>query len=230
MTAAKLLWVLLAALVMTAACGKPGKEEPLPQDVTDFHVLFKENCSGCHGADGKSGAAPPLNNAVYLALIPKDTLRHIVENGVSGALMPAFAVASGGPLYPKQIDAVVDGIEGNWAKPIHLGKATLPPYSETGGDPVHGEQVFKIACAICHGSHGVIGPVTNPTYLSLSSDQNIRTTVIVGRPFYGMPDWRTHVPPGRPMTNEEITDVVAYVSSMRPVAVTSNTRAEGQSK
>jgi hypothetical protein len=57
--------------------------------------------------------------------------------------------------------------------------------------------------------------VTNGSYLSLISDQGLRTIVIVGRPDFGAPDWRGNVP-GRPMTNQEITDVVSWLSSQRP--------------
>jgi cytochrome c oxidase cbb3-type subunit III len=49
----------------------------------------------------------------------------------------------------------------------------------------------------------------------LISDQGLRTLVITGRPDFGAPDWRGNVP-GRPMTDPEISDVVAWLSSQRP--------------
>jgi len=57
--------------------------------------------------------------------------------------------------------------------------------------------------------------VTNASYLSLISDQGLRTIVITGRPDFGAPDWRGNVP-HRPMTDQEISDVVAWLSSRRP--------------
>src|SRR5262249_386257 len=47
---------LLAALL--AGCGLPGQpnpaDRPVPADkVLDFATLYKTNCAGCHGADGK---------------------------------------------------------------------------------------------------------------------------------------------------------------------------------
>jgi hypothetical protein len=47
------------------------------------------------------------------------------------------------------------------------------------------------------------------------SDQQLRTIVIAGRPELGAPDWRGDVE-GRPMSAQEITDVVAWLSSQRP--------------
>jgi mono/diheme cytochrome c family protein len=97
----------------------------------------------------------------------------------------------------------------------------MPPYEATArGNAEQGETVYATFCASCHGSDDQGGPkagsVTNPSYLSLVSDQGLRTLVIAGRPDFGAPDWRGNVP-GRPMTNEEISDVVAWLSSQRPL-------------
>ena len=36
-------------------------DRPVPSDqVTNFDVLYKTHCAGCHGADGKLGPAPPV--------------------------------------------------------------------------------------------------------------------------------------------------------------------------
>jgi hypothetical protein len=52
------------------------------------------------------------------------------------------------------------------------------------------------------------------SYLTLVSDQYLRTIVIAGRPELGAPDWRGNVP-GRPMSDQEVTDVVAWLASQR---------------
>jgi hypothetical protein len=54
----------------------------------------------------------------------------------------------------------------------------------------------------------------NGSYLALVSDQDLRTVVIAGRPELGAPDWRSDIP-GRPMSAQEITDVVAWLSAQR---------------
>jgi cytochrome c oxidase cbb3-type subunit 3 len=54
----------------------------------------------------------------------------------------------------------------------------------------------------------------NDSFLALVSDQALRTIIITGRPELGAPDWRGNVP-GKPMSDQEITDVVAWLASHR---------------
>ena len=53
-----------------SAPGRPvaGDEPVVPSEVTDFKVLYGQNCAGCHGAEGKGGAAIALDDPVYLAI------------------------------------------------------------------------------------------------------------------------------------------------------------------
>ncbi len=53
------------------------------------------------------------------------------------------------------------------------------------------------------------------SFLGLVSDQALRTTVIAGRPDIGHPDWRGDAS-GAPLTDAQVTDVVAWLASMRP--------------
>jgi len=209
-----------AILFTLAACdppGKPKKEELAAADVTDFKTLYSENCSGCHGVDGKKGPGRILNDAVYLAVIPKDALKNVIVNGRAGTAMPAWQDSEGGPLTPQQVDALVDGIE-NWKKPVSAPPgAELPSYAETTpGDPVNGKHLFVRGCFACHGPGAFVGPVTDPSYLTLSSDQNLRTSIIVGRLDLGMPNYRA-LNAGHPLSNQDVSDLVAYLVSLRPV-------------
>ncbi len=211
-------------LAFAAACGRPVEKPVLAKDVTDFATLFAQNCSGCHGADGKSGPAPVLNSPVYLALIPKETLRKTIEHGVSGTPMPAFAQSEGGDLLPAQVESLVNGMETNWARhpevnSAELSAAAIPPYSApaSGSDTARGKQVFAAACSRCHGDQAKAGSITNASFLGLVSDQGLRTSTIVGRSDFGAPDWRGDMP-GHELTNQEITDVVAYLISLRSQA------------
>ena len=72
--------------------------------------------------------------------------------------------------------------------------------------------MYTTFCASCHGKSA--SPIANATYLSLVSDQYLRTIVIAGRPELGAPDWRGNVI-GRPMTSDEISAVVAWLASQR---------------
>lgn len=208
------------ALLCLAACDPPGKPKPeTTAAATDFKVLFAENCAGCHGDLGKNGPARILNNALYLAVVPKETLKQIVIRGRPGTAMPAWAKSEGGPLTPAQIDALVDGIYQSWAKPVHFGAAQPAPAYAAGdqkGDAEAGRKVFLRSCFMCHGPGAKVGSVSDPSYLSLVSDQMLRTSIIVGRPDLGMPDYRV-LKLGKPLADQDVTDVVAFLSSKRPV-------------
>jgi mono/diheme cytochrome c family protein len=226
---------MLASLLATTACdsrlsapGHPGEHSQVipPSKIMDFTLLYARNCAGCHGPDGKNGVAIGLGNPVYLAIADDATIRRVTADGVPGTAMPAFAQRSGGMLTDDQINVIIGGIRARWAKPDALRKvdalrvADPPPYAAQGpGDPRRGAAVYGIYCSSCHGDggHGSkrASSIVDGSYLALVSDQNLRTTVIVGRPELGAPDWRGNVP-GRPMSPEDVSDVVAWLVSQRP--------------
>jgi mono/diheme cytochrome c family protein len=193
---------------------------PRPSAVMDSALLFRQNCAGCHGAEGRNGAALDLSDPVYLAIVSDDALRQTISKGRPGTAMSAFARSEGGMLTSEQIDAIIHGIRQRWSKPESLSAA--PPYAaSSGGDAAHGHEAYTTFCASCHGDGLQDGPkagsVLDPAYLSLISNQGLRTLVITGRPDRDAPDWRSNVP-GRPMTDGEITDVVAWLASQRPAS------------
>ena len=221
---------VVAALLVASFClvgcshlpGKPapGPEVPRPDSVLDPVVLFNQNCSGCHGADGRNGPAMMLSDPVYLAIVDDDTLRSTVSKGRPGTAMSAFAENEGGMLTDDQVNAIVRGIRERWSKPNALGGDVAPPYAaKLPGDTSHGQAVYATFCSSCHGSGGAGGPkagsVVDKAYLSLITDQGLRTIVITGRPDFNAPDWRNNVA-GHPMSDQEITDLVAWLASQRP--------------
>ncbi|MFL6450642.1 MAG: c-type cytochrome [Bryobacteraceae bacterium] len=213
--------MLATASIGAISCDAPGKPPPNAEEAeegnaTDFKGLFARNCSGCHGEEGKNGPGRILHDSLYLAVMPKEELRRTIAHGRPGTSMPAWSRAEGGALTDKQINVLVEGIETNWSKPAPPATPPLPPYSapSDSGDVKRGKLVFAQSCVLCHRP-GVIGPVTDPSYLSLVTDQNIRTSIIVGRPDLGMPSYR-NLKLGRPLTNQDISDVVTYLASLRP--------------
>jgi mono/diheme cytochrome c family protein len=209
---------LTALAVLAAACTRSPVRQP-----SDFDVLYGANCAGCHGADGKGGAARALADPLFLQIANEATLRRVTAGGVPGTAMPAFANSAGGTLTDAQIDALVGGMRVGWAKVDATTDWRPPPYSTTtAGDPKRGEEVFATFCARCHGADGRGGhgspsasSVVDESYLSLVSDQGLRTTVIAGRLDLGAPDWRGNVP-GRPMSAADVSDVVAWLAAKRP--------------
>jgi cytochrome c oxidase cbb3-type subunit 3 len=217
--------LLAAAFLICAGCsdlpGRPAPESiPIdPDNVTDFNLLFGKNCSGCHGAEAKNGAALSLGDPVYLAIADDVTLHKVVTNGIPGTSMPAFAKSAGGMLTDSQVDIIVRGIRQRYSRPDALAGVTPPPYVATeSGDATRGAAVYDTFCASCHGPGGKGGgkasSIVDGSFLALLTDQELRTLVIVGRPDLGAPDWRNNVP-GRPMSSQEISDVVAWLSAKR---------------
>ncbi|MFZ3215027.1 MAG: cytochrome c [Candidatus Acidiferrales bacterium] len=215
----------LAALGAWGCGNAPGRPAPGsapidPDEIADFATLYGQNCSGCHGTDGKGGAAIALGDPVYLAIADDATLQRVAANGVAGTSMPAFAKSAGGMLTDKQIDIIAQGIRTRWGKPDVLQGAIPPPYASTvPGNATRGSDVYTMFCSSCHGPGGRGGPkassIVDGSYLALVSDQGLRTVVIAGRPELGAPDWRSDVP-GKPLTAQDVSDVTAWLVSLRP--------------
>ena len=160
--------------------------------------------------------------------------------GSQGTLMPAFATSAGW-----QPDRCAGGCAGAGAcappgiRPAQRAcehDVRMPPYRAVKPvDPVPWPAGVHHYCASCHGNTGSQGrgcqeqggSITEPAFLSLVSDQVLRTVVIAGRPDIGQPDWRSDVP-GHPMSDQEVTDVVGWLSSQRPGA--QQTKAGGGSQ
>jgi cytochrome c oxidase cbb3-type subunit 3 len=227
-------WLCWLLLLLAPGCDLPGKpklaDKPISADqVVDFDGLYRQNCAGCHGADGKLGPAPPLNDAVFLSIIPDSVLLRVIREGRPGTPMPAFVANQGGPLTEAQVNALAMGIKPRWG-PAQTSDGSVPPYTVTtgsgAGDKSRGARVFARACASCHGSvgeggkssDGGAGAINHPAFLALISDQALRRLAITGRPDLGMPNYadKSARPDDyQPMTSAEIVDLVALLASWR---------------
>jgi cytochrome c oxidase cbb3-type subunit III len=219
--------------------GRPGADDRYtpPQKELSFAVLFQTNCAGCHGANGKLGPAPPLNDKLFLALFPDADLKRVIAEGRRGTLMPAFASANGGSLTDEQVRVLAEGIKPRWAPGGATATREAPSLiaATDGADGGKGSRddglkVFARACASCHGANGEggryagkadgspVGALNSPDFLGLCSDQVLRRYVITGRPDLGMPDYAGQAgrPQGyQPLTSQEVSDVVALLAAWR---------------
>ena len=259
---------LAVSLALLTGCDLPGRpnpaDRPVPADqVVEFTALYSQNCAGCHGADGKLGPAPPLNDPLFRAIVPEDDVEGILTRGRKNTLMPAFAKENGGTLTAAQIQVLVKEIkgipyklvekqeggvpDGDWIAP-RWGTPGKPPKgvpsyrapspvvagspdhaTMRGGDPGNKERgavVFARACAACHGSHGqgverggeTVRTINDRVFLALTSNQALRRYAITGRPDLGMPgyaDARPDSPHFVPLSDPEVTDLVALLASWR---------------
>ena len=223
-----LVVAMSTAFLLLSACDPPGKprltEDPQAQPM-DFKTLYSQNCTGCHGVDGKNGPGRILNDSLYLAILPHENLRQILIHGRAGTAMPAWAKSDGGPLSSQQIDVLVNGIYQNWAKPVSLPDPPAYSVGDDKGDADAGRKLFTRNCYMCHGPGARVGLVTDPAYLSLVSNQMLRTSIMVGRPDMGMPDYR-NLKAGKALTNQDVTDLVAFLVSKRPASASRAQSAE----
>jgi mono/diheme cytochrome c family protein len=224
--------VCLALSLVGTGCKAPGKPGPepevgRPEELIAFKPLYQRNCSGCHGSEGKGGAAISLANPVYLTVAGVSNIEHVTSEGVAGTAMPPFGRAAGGMLTDQQIHIIAQGMLDSWGKPDALAGAPLPAYrSASAGDAVQGQKIFLVFCARCHGADARgtktegarhTGSLVDPAYLALVSDQDLRSTILAGESEQGMPDWRSDLTGAnaRAMTDEEIDDTVAWLGSHR---------------
>src|SRR5580658_2029109 len=116
------VWASALILILSlTACGSreyPPVEAAViaPDQNLNFDSLYSSNCAGCHGENGKGGAAIGLADPVYLAIAADETIRRVASDGVPGTPMAAFAQHSGGFLTDRQVQTIVGGIR-HWANP-----------------------------------------------------------------------------------------------------------------
>jgi mono/diheme cytochrome c family protein len=168
-------------------CDLPGQPDPADRpvpanEVVEFSVLYGQNCAGCHGANGKLGPAPPLNDRLFRAIVPEAEVESILTKGREKTLMPAFAEENGGLLTPVQIQVLVkeikgvrykivekreggkavvgdvNGIESKWGSPGQPPKG-VPSYlaraTEADGNPVgNKQQSATVFARACAVCHG----------------------------------------------------------------------------
>jgi mono/diheme cytochrome c family protein len=228
------IWLLACGAALSVsgcrdAPGKPapGSGTPRPEQVLDFATLYGENCAACHGANGRNGAAISLANPTYLAIAGVTNIQRVTAAGVAGTSMPPFGKAAGGMLTDQQIAILAQRLVSTWGNPSTQAGQNAPAYaSSSQGNAAQGEKDFGTFCARCHGVDGsgaklangiVTGSLIDPAYLALIGDQGLRSIIIAGQTEQGLHDWRSYLIGAgtRPMTDQEVTDVVAWLTSHR---------------
>ena len=183
-----------------------------PENVASFDSLYKQNCSACHGENGSGGPALDLANPTYQALVDDASLKRWITSGMPGTEMAAFGESAGGFLPPQQVDVLVVGMRARWNHQDHT-TVDMPPYSSSmAGNVEGGQDIFRVSCSSCHQQEQK--KITDASYLALVSDQSLRTIVIAGRPDLGHPDWK-QVQHGQPLTDQDVSNVIAYLHSLR---------------
>ena len=201
-------------------CARPAaqsSETLAPNEVAEFDTLYAENCAGCHGPQGRGGAAIALADPVYLRIADEASMR-----------------ARHRQRRTRDVDARLRAKRRRHAdgQADRCDRARDPIALEPARDSRRRPSAF-LRC----GSHGrraarrgrlrkgTANPATVPEAAEARRAAPSRTipfsrwSAIRGCarssspavPELGAPDWRGNVP-GRPMSDQEVTDVVAWLA------------------
>jgi putative heme-binding domain-containing protein len=141
----------IACVAATGAIGssrgrRPGSQAAKSGEQSPGKQLFEQRCSSCHGLDAGGAMGPNIQGIPFR--LGADTVKGIIQNGMGGGGMPAFA----GQLDDAQIQQIVDYL----LTLQHKDSAAIT------GDPAKGKEVYDASgCASCHiiaGQGGDAGP------------------------------------------------------------------------
>lgn len=207
------LVMLMLPLALAGAQGGEGD----PQAGGDLYV---ENCAVCHGVNGQGRIGANLQN--FPGIDVNAALTQTIRDGISGTVMPAWAASNGGPLTDGQIADIVAYIRATFGgtEPIEpmpeYDPPEMEPLPDVEGNPAQGAVVYQENCAMCHGEQGsgYFGAPLAKNWPGPEPAAFIQSVVRSGIPGTMMPAWAQEQ--GGPLTDEQITDVSAYVLSLSP--------------
>jgi len=211
------LLLLITTLTLFASASAQGG------NVERGKTLYLQNCAVCHGerAQGRVGATLAKD---FPGIRVDVLLKEITANGVAGSVMPAWAKSKGGPLSDAEIDDIVAFIRslGNIAPtvppapvPTRAPAVPSPVATFPAGDAKRGVQVYNENCAMCHGANGEgrIGATLDKDWAGINVTTFLNTTIARGVGGSRMPAWSQAY--GGPLTNQQVSDVAAYVLTLK---------------
>ncbi|MDH5631412.1 MAG: c-type cytochrome [Gammaproteobacteria bacterium] len=193
-------------------------------DINWGKTLYTENCSGCHGFEGKGGTGVPIGLPGFINQVDDQYLGNTIRLGRQGRVMPSFS-----HLSQDQNHAIVAYMR-SWTG------VKAPHYSQKPikGDPEKGSALFAKYCAGCHGANGEGGHGTGVTYsrprelpiiapalnnggfLGSASDELIKHTIRYGREGTPMPAFRHN----RELKSSDFNNLVSFIRQLKPVSPT----------
>jgi mono/diheme cytochrome c family protein len=210
------LFVFIATLLLfSPAAAQEGDEEELLEQGAQ---IYAENCAVCHGEDGQGRIGATLAKN-WPSIRPDLRVREVIEKGIPGTFMPAWALEYGGPLTDEEIDAVTFYIL-SWQEggPIYIFPTSTPslrpaltPPPGVIGDPNRGALLYAGNCAVCHGpdGEGRVGANLAKDWPSIRPDLQVKSAIEIGIEGSVMPGWSQEH--GGPLTDQDINDITAYI-------------------
>jgi len=206
-----LLFVLLAGITIAASIARSETAtatEATAQDIDEGQKLFAANCATCHGmnAQGQEDVAPSLIGVGAAA----------VDFQVGTGRMPMQA--SGPQAIAKTVQFNAEQISQLSAYVASLGPGPAVPAPEAvdpaKGDPAQGMNLFRTNCAMCHGSIGGGGALTQGKYapaLWETTPTHIYEAMLTGP--QSMPVFND-----ANITPEDKRDIIAFLEEQRGTA------------
>jgi mono/diheme cytochrome c family protein len=192
------------------------------------HDFVRFACDECHGIGGKGGVSPDVPALTNIGPnLTVGSLTNIIEHGAGVRSDPTkpFMPVWHGIISSSQIADIVAYLHAGL--PPVQGAAPLPVPSDQGSAVAGSIDYINFGCINCHGPNG-LGGVPNPLSADKSipslatadfrgefntakkiSDVIVSGSVIGKAPIVSMPHW------GTILTQQEITDLVAYLATLK---------------
>lgn len=205
--------LLLLALALTgalyAALSPTAAQASAPtaaseDDIAAGEALFRTNCATCHGPGGEGREGFPSLVGVGAAA---------VDFQVSTGRMPMQATGPQAPAKPPVFDEEEIAQLAAYVASLAPGPAipTADQVDPTLGDAANGMALFRTNCAMCHGSIGRGGALTEGKYapsLAGSTPTQIYEAMLTGPS--SMPVFND-----ANITSEEKRDIIAFLDEQR---------------
>ena len=185
----------------------------------DGESLYGMYCIACHTSGQHSiydeifrRTIPAIMNPAFLKVADDGQLKKFIEDGREDTPMTDWKADAAG-LTDEEINRIVAFLSANRPEE-EQDPFGLSIYE---GDVQHGEQLYKVRCALCHGENGrggegVLGiSLTNPVVQN-ADPEFLLLTVRDGRRGTPMIPFGTQ---GVKLSDQDIVDVVAYVRTFR---------------
>lgn len=196
--------LLTGALYAILAPSAQGAAAPDEDDISAGRALFQANCATCHGPDAAGRDGVPSLIGVGAAA---------VDFQVSTGRMPMQMNGPQAPAKPAQFDAEETRQLAAYVASLGAGPA-IPSEEQVDpalGDAANGMALFRTNCAMCHGSIGKGGALSEGKYAP--SLTNSTPTVIYEAMLTGpqsMPVFND-----ANLTPEEKRDIIAFLDQQK---------------